>query len=51
MAPHYHIQAKYHLADEDLELKILSYPYIISAEEYSKFRDYLLKEVEISSDQ
>ena len=47
MTPHHHIQPKYHLGDEDLILKILSYPQIISAEEYLRFQDYLTKEVGI----
>lgn len=47
MNPHYHIQAKYHIGDEDLELKILSYPYVLSAAEYSSFIDYMHKEIGI----
>ncbi|MBQ8688804.1 MAG: GNAT family N-acetyltransferase [Clostridia bacterium] len=47
MTPHHHIQAKYHLGDEDLMLKILSYPHIISTEEYLSFQDYMTKEIGI----
>lgn len=47
MTPHYHIQAKYHLGDDDLELKIMSYPDIISSEVYSRFKYYIHKEVGI----
>ena len=45
LTPHDHIQLKYHLGDEDLTLKILSYPHGIQAEEYSAFRTYLDQEV------
>ncbi len=47
MTPHYHIQAKYHLGDEDLMLKILSYPHSISKAEYLQFQDYMTKEIGI----
>ena len=47
MTSHYHIQAKYHLGDEDLMLKILSYPEEITKEEYLSFQDYMTKEVGI----
>ena len=47
MTSHYHIQAKYHLGDEDLMLKILSYPEAISKEEYLSFQDYMTKEIGI----
>ena len=42
---HYHIQAKYHTGDDDLALKILSYPNVISKTEYQEFKDYLNNEV------
>lgn len=47
MTPHYHIQAKYHLGDEDLMLKILSYPHELTVAEYLEFQDYMTKEVGI----
>ncbi len=47
MNPYHHIQAKYHLGDEDLELKIMSYPYIISEEGYRKFYEYMTREIGI----
>lgn len=47
MTSHYHIQAKYHLGDEDLMLKILSYPKEISKEEYLSFQDYMTKQIGI----
>ena len=47
MTPHYHIQAKYHLGDEDLMLKILSYPHIISPELYREFQEYMTREIGI----
>ena len=49
MTEHYHIQAKYHIGDEDLELKILSYPHGISAAQYETFRDYMNREVGIQA--
>ena len=48
MNPHYHIQAKYHLGDDDLELKIMSYPRVLSTEEYLAFYDYMTKEIGIA---
>ena len=47
MTPHYHIQAKYDLGLEDLMLKILSYPTVITTEEYLCFQDYMTKEIGI----
>ena len=47
MTPHYHIQAKYHLGDEDLQLSILSYPTIITEQQYMLFQDYMTKEIGI----
>ncbi len=47
MNPHHHIQAKYHLGDEDLELKILSYPNILTKDEYIAFQNYMTKEIGI----
>lgn len=44
---HQHIQAKYHLGDRDLELKILSYPTQITTKQYLEFQDYMTKEVGI----
>lgn len=48
MTPHYHIQAKYHLGCDDLMLKILSFPYSISREEYFGFINFMTKEIGIS---
>ena len=45
LTSHYHIQAKYHKGDDDLPLKILSYPHEISDSEYENFKDYLNREV------
>ncbi len=42
---HYHIQAKYHKGDDDLPLKILSYPREITDSEYKQFKNYLDSEV------
>lgn len=47
MTPHYHIQAKYHLGDEDLQLNILSYPTAITEKQYMQFQDYMTKEIGI----
>ena len=44
----YHIQAKYHKGDEDLELKVLSYPRILTKKEYDKFYDYMIREVSVA---
>lgn len=42
-----HIQAKYHLGDEDLELKLLSYPNEIKMDEYRLFCEYMTREIGI----
>ena len=47
MNPYYHIQAKYHLGDEDFELKVLSYPNVLTKEEYSSFYEYMTREIGI----
>ena len=47
MNPYYHIQAKYHLGDEDLELKVLSYPNLLTKEDYSSFYEYMIREIGI----
>lgn len=47
MNPYYHIQAKYHLEDQDLELKVLSYPKVLSEQEYQDFYQYMLKEITV----
>ena len=49
MNPYYHIQAKYHLGDEDLELKILSYPRELTKEEYRGFYEYMTREIGIQA--
>ena len=48
MNPYYHIQAKYHLGDKDFELKILSYPNILTKEEYRSFYEYMTREIGIT---
>ena len=45
MNEHYHLQTKFRPHDEDLELKILSYPRAVTAEEYGQFYAYLDREV------
>lgn len=47
MTPHHHIQAKFRPGDEDLMLKILSYPHEISSEEYLDFLNYMTPEIGI----
>ena len=47
MNPYYHIQAKYHLGDEDLELKILSFPQVLPKELYRSFYEYMTREIGI----
>jgi len=47
MTDHFHIQPKYHAGDEDLQLKILSWPHAVTAEEYACFKAYLDREVGI----
>lgn len=49
MNPYHHIQAKYHLGDEDLELKVLTYPRIMEKEEYRSFYEYMTREVSIKA--
>lgn len=49
MNPHHHIQAKYHLGDEDLELKILTYPRVMEKDEYISFYEYMTREIGINS--
>ena len=43
----YHIQAKYHIGDEDFELKVMSYPKALSNEEYRSFYEYMTREIGI----
>lgn len=43
----YHIQAKYHFGDADLELKILSYPKVLEKDEYLAFYEYMTREIGI----
>ena len=45
--PYRHIQAKYHPGDEDLELKTLSYPRILTQDEYDGFYTYMIREVSL----
>lgn len=47
MTEHFHIQAKYHLGCDDLMLKIMSYPYSISRNEYIAFQNYMTREIGI----
>jgi ribosomal protein S18 acetylase RimI-like enzyme len=47
MNPYHHIQAKYHLGDEDLELKVLSYPKMLEKDEYRSFYEYMTREIGI----
>lgn len=49
MNPYYHIQAKYHIGDEDLELKILSYPRILDEREYTDFYKYMIREMSVKT--
>ena len=51
MNPYYHIQAKYHLGDEDLELKVLSYPRVLEKDEYRSFYEYMTREIGIQPSQ
>lgn len=51
MNPYYHIQAKYHLGDEDLELKVLSYPRMLENDEYRSFYEYMTREIGIQPNQ
>jgi ribosomal protein S18 acetylase RimI-like enzyme len=47
LAPYHHIQAKYHIGDPDVELKILSYPALIAREKYDEFYEYMLKNISL----
>lgn len=47
--PYHHIQAKYHLGDKDLELKVLSFPKTLTKEEYLSFYEYMISEIGIQS--
>ena len=51
MNPHFHIQAKYHLGDDDLELKILSFPKVLTKDEYRSFYQYMTQEIGIEANQ
>ena len=42
-----HVQARYHVGDEDLELKLLSYPEKLGETEYLNFESYLSKNVAV----
>lgn len=44
----HHIQAKYHLGDEDVLLKILSFPGTVDKIKYLNFYNYMTKEIGIS---
>ena len=44
---HHHIQVKYHLADEDLQLLIMTLGRTITKQEYQEFYDYMVKFVQI----
>ena len=48
MNPYYHIQAKYHPGDADLELKVLTYPRVMEKEEYRLFYEYMTREIGIN---
>ena len=50
MAPYYHVQAKYHVGDPDMELKILCCPGVISETQYRAFYDYLIREIGVKCD-
>lgn len=45
--PYRHIQAKYHPGDENLELKILSWPRMLTQDEYDAFYTYMTREVSL----
>ena len=51
MNPYRHIQAKYHVGDDDLELKVLSYPNVLEKGEYYSFYEYMTREVAIQQKQ
>ncbi|MBO4982583.1 MAG: GNAT family N-acetyltransferase [Clostridia bacterium] len=44
-----HIQAKYHVGDEDLELKVLTYPRALENDEYRDFYEYMTREIGIQA--
>ena len=43
--PYFHLQAKLKKGDNDVELKVLTYPEIISKEVYLQFIDYMNSEI------
>ena len=43
--PYFHLQAKLKIGDGDVELKVLTYPEIISEKDYLQFIDYMNKEI------
>lgn len=45
----HHIQAKYHVGDVDLELKVLSYPRVLENDEYRDFYEYMTREIGIQA--
>lgn len=49
--PYHHIQAKYHLGDADLELKVLTYPRVMEKDEYRSFYEYMTREIGIQSNE
>lgn len=44
---YYHVQAKYYVGAEDYELKVLSYPSVLTNEEYKNFLEYMNKEISV----
>lgn len=48
MNPYHHIQAKFRADDEDLVLKILSYPESLSEKVYTDFYEYMKREIACS---
>ena len=52
MNPFFHLQAKLRQADEaDVELKVLSFPQLLSQEAYDAFYAYMLQEIDIRNNQ
>lgn len=47
MNEHNHVQVKYHVGDGDLKLDILSFPRVITADEYCEFYEYLTNETSL----
>ena len=45
MNPYKHIQAKFRRGDDDLELKILSYPAVLTNEQFIGFQNYMTREI------